>query len=170
MQDPNHTRKGGIPPLGEEKLRAPPQEPTRTHSVMFWGPLHTVRSPTILSVGTRTGHLNHNVLHMSTLNSSWSFTHTYLIIRRSIRGAFYSEVFYGTQYDPMVIRSYYRFFFMGKMIIWYVYIIWKKIPRSPLILSKTFHIFYFLYYNNIILHFRIPLYYSYDLWMLLYDS
>jgi hypothetical protein len=27
------------------------------------------------------------------------------------------EVFYGTQYDPMVVRSYYRFFSMGTMIM-----------------------------------------------------
>jgi hypothetical protein len=27
------------------------------------------------------------------------------------------EVFYGTQYDPTVVRSYYRFFSIGKMII-----------------------------------------------------
>jgi hypothetical protein len=27
------------------------------------------------------------------------------------------EVFYGTQYDPTVVRSYYRFFSIGKMVI-----------------------------------------------------
>jgi hypothetical protein len=28
------------------------------------------------------------------------------------------EVFYGTQYDPTVVRSYYWFFSMDKMVIW----------------------------------------------------
>jgi hypothetical protein len=42
------------------------------------------------------------------------------------------EVFYCTQYEPTVVRSYYRFFFMGKMVIWFI-------------LSKIFHIFHFLY-------------------------
>jgi hypothetical protein len=27
------------------------------------------------------------------------------------------EVFYGTQYDPTVVRSYYQFFSMGKMVV-----------------------------------------------------
>jgi hypothetical protein len=27
------------------------------------------------------------------------------------------EVFYGTQYDPTIVRLYYQFFRMGKMVI-----------------------------------------------------
>jgi hypothetical protein len=34
-----------------------------------------------------------------------------------------------------------------------IYIIWKKIPCHPLILSITVHIFHYLYYNNTVLHF-----------------
>jgi hypothetical protein len=57
--------------------------------------------------------------------------------------------FDGTQYDSTVVRSYYRFFSIGKMVIRQIYIIWKKILAAPL-LSNTFHIFHFLYYNNTI--------------------
>jgi hypothetical protein len=66
---------------------------------------------------------------------------------------FAKEVFYDTQYDPTVVRSYYRFLrlfpngYNGNLID----ILFGKKSPLPLILSKTFHIFHFLYYNNIII-------------------
>jgi hypothetical protein len=79
-----------------------------------------------------------------------------------------------TQYDPPIVQWYYQFFrlflygYNGNLID--IYIIWNNNFPPPLVLSKTFHMFHYLYYNNIILQFSIiPLYYSYDLW-LPYDS
>jgi hypothetical protein len=61
------------------------------------------------------------------------------------------EVFYGTQYHLTVVRYYYhffQFFYYGKMVICFMYIIRKKIPRCQGYLKKLD----FVYYNNIILY------------------
>jgi hypothetical protein len=61
------------------------------------------------------------------------------------------EVSYGTQYDLTVVRSYYRFFSLVKMMIWQMYIIWKKIPRCP-----SYYLIHFIYFISYIT--TIPFY------------
>jgi hypothetical protein len=60
------------------------------------------------------------------------------------------EVFYGTQYQQTVVQWYwfFQFFIMGKMVIFLMYIFWKKFPRCQGYIKRLD----FIYYNKIILY------------------
>jgi hypothetical protein len=61
------------------------------------------------------------------------------------------KVFYSTQYHLTVVRWYYwffQFFTMGKMVIYSMYIVSKKIPYCQGYIKRL----NFIYYNNIILY------------------
>jgi hypothetical protein len=74
-----------------------------------------------------------------------------LMINKVFMRILFSEVFYGTQYHPTVVRWYYQFFqfcIMGKMVICSMYIIWKIFPRCQGYIKRLD----FIYYINIILY------------------
>jgi hypothetical protein len=65
---------------------------------------------------------------------------------------------HGTQYHSVVVRWYYRFFTMGKMVLCSMYIIWKIFPLPSI--HPITHILPIPFCIPI-----IPVYYPYHLWI-----